>query len=173
MRGMCHLLFFLSIAWLASGAAFAQDTGAKSSGNWETVSIWTGGTVPNSSNNVYIGSNNYPTGAATNADVTLTANESANNVYLGDGSGTQGVLNLGSNTLTIGGGLFMGQSGGTALLTEVLGSFSAQNAYVSGNALTFGVNDAVSYLQLNQGALATTSATGNITGNIDDLSNST
>src|SRR5271157_5229513 len=100
--------------WVACAAVHAQDTGATTSGNWNNASIWTAGTVPGSSNNVYIGST-YPSGAASTATVALTANESAANVYLGNGSGTSGTLNLGGNTLTIGSDLVIGQSGGTGV----------------------------------------------------------
>jgi hypothetical protein len=60
------------------------------------------------------------------------------------------------------------------VLNEGGGSFTATNLYVqNGNSLTFGANDAVSYLQLQNGSSATTTATGNITGNIDVYSGST
>jgi fibronectin-binding autotransporter adhesin len=175
MRKRLKTLFLLSGTWLAVGSevAIAQDTGAKASGSWESPSIWTGLAVPNSSNNVYIGSTS-PTGAASTATVTLTANAAANNVYLGYGSGTSGTLNLGGNTLAITGSLFLGQ-GGTGVLNEGGGSFTATNAYVQGgNTLSFGASDVVSYVQLSgSGSGATTAATGNITSSIDVYSGST
>ncbi len=159
--------------WVACAAVHAQDTGATTSGNWNNASIWTAGTVPGSSNNVYIGST-YPSGAASTATVALTANESAANVYLGNGSGTSGTLNLGGNTLTIGNDLVIGQSGGTGVLNEGGGSFTATNAYVqNGNSLSFGASDAVSFLSLTGGSSATTAATGNVTGNVQVYSGST
>ena len=166
-------LALLAAMW-AAGPASAQDTGAKNStGNWETASNWTGGAVPGSSNNVYIGST-YPSGAASTATVTLTANEAASNVYLGNGSGTSGTLDLGGKTLTIGNNLVIGQSGGTGVLNEGGGSFTATNAYVeNGNSLTFGAKDAVGYLELDSKSTATTAASGNVTGGIDVLSGST
>src|SRR5580692_7798025 len=101
VRRLVKALIFVLSAWVASvgAAALAQDTGAQGSGNWESASIWTGGTVPNSSNNVYIGST-YPAsppapGAAGTATVTLTAAESADNVNVGYGSPTDGTLDLG------------------------------------------------------------------------------
>jgi hypothetical protein len=146
-----------------NAAAFGQDTGAKSSCNWETASIWTTGTVPNSSNNVYIGSTS-PSGAAATATVTLTACEAANNVYLGNGSGTNGTLDLGGNTLTITSNLVIGQNGGTGTVNEGGGSFTAMNLYVENvNSFTFGANDAVQTLQLSGGSSVTTAAAGNIT----------
>jgi hypothetical protein len=152
----------------------AQDTGAKASGSWETPSNWTGGAVPNSSNTVYIGSFNYPTGAGKVMTVTLGANEAANGVYLGNGSGTSGTLDLGGNTLTITNSLVIGQSSSTGVLSEGGGSFTAANAYVeNGNSLSFGASDAVSYLQLTGSSKATTAATGNITGSIDVYTGST
>ena len=175
VRRLLRLIVILSVTWLGSGAAvsFAQDTGAALSGSWETAATWTGGTVPNSSNNVYIGST-YPTGAASTATVTLGANESASNLYLGNGSGTSGTLDLAGNTLTIVNDLVIAQNGGTGVLNQGGGSFTAQNAFVeSGNSLTFGSKDAVFSLQLSGGSSATTSATGNITGNVGVMSGST
>ncbi len=174
MKKSLKSIVLLTVAWIASSATavVAQDTGATGNGNWNTASIWTGGTVPNSSNNVYIGST-YPTGAANIATVALTANESAYNVFLGYGSGTSGTLDLGGNTLAITGSLFLGYYGPTGVLNEGGGSFTATNAYVgNGNSLTFGASDVVSYLQLNNSSSATTAATGNITGNIDVYSGS-
>ena len=72
----------------------------------------------------------YPTVAASTATVTLGANESANNVYLGNGSGTSGTLELAGNILTITNDLVIGQNGGTGVLNEGGGSFTAQYAYV-------------------------------------------
>ena len=130
MRHGIKRFVLIIAAWAATTAgAVAQDTGANSSGTWETASIWTGGTVPGSSNNVYNGST-YPSGAAATATVTLTASESANNVYLGNGSGTSGTLNLGGNTLTIGNDLIIGQNSGTGTLNEGGGSFTATNLYM-------------------------------------------
>jgi hypothetical protein len=79
MRSRITSLLCLVATWAVAGTASGQDTGAKSNGNWETATIWTGGAVPGSSNNVYIGST-HPTGAAATATVTLTANEAAANV---------------------------------------------------------------------------------------------
>lgn len=151
-----------------------QDTGAITSGNWETPSIWTGGTVPGASNTVYIGST-VPTGAAATATVTLTANESAQSVFLGYGSGTNGALDLGSNALTIGSSLELGPLGGVGTIKEGAGgSFTAQSAYVfGGNSLSFGANDAVGYLALSSGSNATTAAAGNVTGSTDVYTGST
>jgi hypothetical protein len=155
---------FVSAIWMAGGAALAQDTGATGNGNWENASIWTGGTVPNSSNNVYIGSNNFPTGAASIATVTLTANEAASNVYLGNGSGSNGTLDLGGNTLTITNSLLIGQNSSTGTLNEGGGSFTATDVYIgNGNSLTFGASDAVKTVQLSGGSSVTTAAAGNIT----------
>jgi hypothetical protein len=162
-RRFASLLCILATSGLV-GTAFGQDTGATGNGNWENASIWTGGTVPGSSNNVYIGST-YPSGAASTATVTLTANESASNVYLGNGSGTSGTLDLGGNTLTIANNLVIGQSGGTGTLSEGGGSFTATNLYVeNGNSLTFGGTDAVTTVQLSGASSVTTTAAGNITG---------
>jgi len=103
IRWLKRLILTVAAVAMGTAAVFAQDTGAITSGNWEDSSIWTSGTVPGSSNNVYIGSS-YPTGSATTATVTLTASESAANVYLGDNSSfvppfATGTLNLGNNSL--------------------------------------------------------------------------
>ena len=162
-KGIGQFVWVLAACAATSAGAIAQDTGAMSNGNWETASIWTGGTVPNSSNNVYIGST-YPSGAAATATVTLTANEAAFNLYLGNGSGTSGTLDLGGNKLTIGNDLIIGQNGGIGTLNEGGGSFTATNLYVeSSNTFTFGANDAVSSVQVSGGSSVTTAAAGNIT----------
>ena len=75
--GWGGLVLMFATVW--SGLAHAQSVGAKSSGDWGTGSIWTSGSAPGSSNNVYIGGNT-PTGAASTATVTLTTNEAAANL---------------------------------------------------------------------------------------------
>ena len=162
-RGLKIGLAVLALAAWA-GPARAQDVGANSSGNWETASIWTTNSVPGASNNVYIGST-YPGGAAATATVTLTANEVAKNLNLGFGNGTSGTLNLGSKALTVSGEVLLG-IGGTGSITEGAGgSFTAASLYSSASSITFGANDAVGYLQIENGSAATTSATGNVTSN--------
>ena len=144
-----------------SSATLAQDVGAVTSGNWNNGSIWTTGTPPGSSNNVFIGST-YPPAPAATSTVTLTQAQSANNVYLGNGNGTDGTLDLAGNSLTIAGSLVIGQNSGTGTLNEAGGSFTATNAYVdNGNSLNFGANDVVSNFSLG-GSIATTAATGNL-----------
>ncbi len=172
-RGVRISLGFLVLAAWA-GPAQAQEVGAISSGNWETASIWTTGSVPGSSNNVFIGSNNTPVGAASTATVTLTASEEANYLYLGYGSGDSGTLVLGSNKLTVSGNIELG-NGGTGSITESGGSFTAGGLSLlsSTSSITLGSNDAVSYLQVNDGSSATTSATGNVTGSVDVFAGST
>jgi fibronectin-binding autotransporter adhesin len=165
VRKLIKPFIFVSSAWAATltAPAFAQDTGAQGSGNWENASTWTGGAVPNSSNNVYIGST-YPAGAAGTATVTLTAAESANNVNVGYGSPTNGTLDLGGNTLTVTGGLNIGQFGGTGTLNEGGGSFTASNLLIyNNNSLTLGTADVTSTIDIEIGATLTTAATGNIT----------
>jgi len=159
---------------VACAAVHAQDTGAMTNGNWNDATIWTAGTIPGSSNNVYIGST-YPTGAAATSTVIMTQNQSASNIYLGNGSGTIGTLNLGSNTLTIGSTLTIGQSGGTGSIVEGAGgSFTAGNLYIEhGNSFTFGANDQVTNLAIYSSSSATSTATGNVTGSVDVLSGST
>ena len=159
-----QLVIVIAVLAIGSVAASGQDVGAVSSGNWETGSIWTTGTVPGASNNVYIGST-YPSGSAAIATVTLTQNESANNMYLSQYTNTSGTLNIGNNTLTIAGVLEL-NSGGTATVQEgPRGSFTAGGASVNLNSLNFGVNDAVGTLYINN-ATVTTAAVGNVTGDI-------
>jgi hypothetical protein len=167
MNGWLKLIIVASVGLAVGGVgagAWAQDVGAVSSGNWNTGSIWTSGTVPGSSNNVYIGST-YPSGSAATATVTLTQNQAAQNVYLGYGAGTSGTLNLGNNTLTISGGLTIGQSGGIGILQEGSGgSFTAYSLSIDGgNSLTMGSNDTVKTMYLTNGATATTTTAGNVT----------
>src|SRR5262249_5151863 len=144
----------------------AQNTGAKTNGNWEATSTWTTGTIPGSSNNVYIGSSvpPAPTGTAATATVTLTANESANNVFLGAGTGGTGTLNLGGNKLTVGTALNIGTTVATGVLNEGGGSFTSGSVDVERSSLTFGSADVTGSLIVGQGDLggtATTVATGN------------
>ncbi len=110
--------------------------------------------------------------------MTLTASESADSVNLGYGGGTNGTLDLGSNTLTLPaafGQLVLGYDGGVGSIQEGAGgSFTAASAIVfNGNSLRFGANDSVGYLALNNGSSATTAATGNVTQNIDVYTGST
>jgi hypothetical protein len=165
MRRVLRPIVFVSVAWLGSGAvvSWAQDTGAMSNGNWETASIWTGGAIPNSTNNVYIGST-YPTGAASSATVTMTANESAKNLYLGYGnSSSSGTLNLNTfETLTVG-NVYIGQNGGTGTLGGG-GALLAQSVNVySGNNLTLGGNDFTNTLTLQGSSSATLTRTDSLT----------
>jgi hypothetical protein len=167
MRAWSVRLVCLCFAFLISGAAqaWAQNVGASQSGAWSNGSTWTTGTVPGSSNNVFIGSTT-PAGAAMTATVTLTQDQSAGNVYLGYGAGTSGTLDLGGYTLTIGGMLVIGQNGGSGSLVEAGGSFTAPNVDVySANAVAFGSGDVVSNLTLSGGASATTAGLRNVTGN--------
>jgi hypothetical protein len=168
VRNLVKLFLFVSIAWLATltGPAFAQVTGANSTGNWNDPTIWTTGLVPASSDNVYIGST-YPTGAAGTATVTLTEDESASYVYVGYGSPTSGMLDLDGNKLTITNGLTIGDYLGTGIVTEEAGgSFSAANLimYTDGTSFTFGTSDTTGTIDIENGAALTTTATGNITG---------
>jgi hypothetical protein len=154
--------------------AHAQNTGATGNGNWNNPTIWTGGSVPGSSNNVFIGSTT-PVGSASIATVTLTAAESASNLTLGDGSSTGGTLDLGGNALTVGNSLTIGLSGGIGAINEGSGgSFTASTMNIeSGNSYTFGASDQVSTLNLSGSSTATTAATSNVTSNASVLSGST
>ena len=166
MRNIIKPFIFITLAWMATETvpAFAQDTGAKATGNWENASTWTGGAVPNSSNNVYIGSTS-PGGAAGTVAVTLTAPESASNVNVGYGSSTSGTLNLNGNSLTITNRLEIGNVGiGTVI--EAGGSITTANLYMytSGVSFTCGTADNIGGIDIENGATLTTAATGNITG---------
>lgn len=50
----------LVVLLFAATQLVAQNTGAISNGNWNDPTIWTVGTVPGASNNVYIGSTTPP-----------------------------------------------------------------------------------------------------------------
>ena len=169
---MCLALVTTLLAATAA-PVFGQDVGAVASGNWNTGSIWTTGTVPGSSNNVFIGST-VPSGTAATATVTLTQAQSAANVVLGNGNGTNGTLDLAGNVLTIGGNLNIGQNGGIGTLNEGGGSFTAQSASIgNGSSLAFGANDVVTSLGLAGGASATTAAEGNIASSVTVATGST
>lgn len=167
------LYVLIGLIILAS-SLHAQTAGAVSSGNWNDPTIWTTGTVPGASNDVFVGSTTPP-GSAAIATVTLTQNQSASTLTLGNGPSTSGSLHLGSNTLTLNVGMTIGSAGGIGSITEgAAGSFSAPNLNIeSSNTFTFGANDAVGSLNLYSGSSATTSATGNVTSSVDVYSGST
>jgi hypothetical protein len=168
-------LVLVATAWAAAGAgASAQDVGATTSGNWNDPTIWTTGTVPGSSNNVFIGSTT-PSGSAPIATVTLTQDQSALNLTLGDGNNTHGTLDLGSHTLNIGNALTIGLSGGLGTVVEGPGgSFTASAVNVeSSNSFTFGAKDATAILSVFSGSTATTTAVGNVTRDVNVFSGST
>ena len=174
MRKWFKPFIILGASWMTAGAATAQDTGAIASGGWDNPSTWTGGTVPGSANNVFIGST-YPTGAAATATVTIsTLDEKANNLYLGYGSGNSGTLDLVGHKLTVTGDISIGlavsggTTGGIGVINESSGgSFQAASVQVrSGNSLTFGANDVASGLLVAGGSTVTTTATGNVTSGV-------
>jgi hypothetical protein len=159
----------LAIVLLMTGTTcLAGDFGAITSGNWNDTSTWTPVSIPGSGDNVYIGST-YPSGAVSSATVTLIQDQSADNVYLGYGSGTAGTLDLGDFKLNIGNSLYIGNgSGAIGTVNRGSGSFSAYNLSLgNGNTFTFGSLDAVTTLYVSASATtATTTAAGNVTGNI-------
>ena len=164
------LLMAAAAMFMGTAAAFAQDTGTSTSGNWEDGAIWTSGTVPGSSNNVFIGSM-YPAGSAATATVTLTTSESAGNVYLGYGNnGGTGTLDLGNNSLTIAGTLYIGQNGGTGILQEGAGgSFTAQGCFRRRAATPLNLRSQQTRSPSphpNKHSTATTAAAGNVTGSV-------
>ena len=168
------LLGLMTMGCLAC-AAVRSGTGAKGSGSGALPRSGRAATVPNSSNNVYIGST-YPTGAAAVATVTLTANESASYVYLGNGSGTGGTLDLAGNTLTIGNDSrdWPGRRYGDPQRRRRL--VHGANVYVeNGNGLELRrQRRRLAYLQLSGGSNATTTAaTGNVTGSSEVYTGST
>jgi hypothetical protein len=133
-------------------------------GNWNNGAIWTSGTVPGAGDTVYLGST-YPSGAASTVTVTMSTNEAANELYLGNNNGPGvGTLNIGSNMLTIAGGLYIAYNAGSGQLVEGAGgSFSAYGAIVlNANSLTFGASDAVQFVEVGGGSSVTTAAAGNI-----------
>jgi hypothetical protein len=175
MSTLLKPLVYLGVAWMITGAAAAQDTGAMASGNWTDPTIWTTGVIPVSSNNVYIGST-IPTGAASSATVTISsADELASNLYLGFGSGTNGTLDLTghkvivNNTLSIGQGASAGVSGGTGSIVESSGgSFQTKNLEIhSGNLLTFGASDVATNVLVDSASTLNLGATTKFTGILD------
>ena len=175
MRTWLKALVYLGVAWMITGAAAAQDTGAIAPGVWDNASIWTGGVVPGMSNNVYIGST-YPVGAASTATVTIsTVDEQAGNLYLGFGSGSEGILNLFghkvivNNTLSIGQGASAGASGGVGSIVELSGgSFQTKNLEIhSLNSLTFGASDVAKSVLVDTGSTLNLGASTKFTGIVD------
>ena len=101
MRKRIGRIILISATWVLCGtASFAQDVGAITNGDWSDGTIWTTGTAPGSSNNVYIGSN-YPSGSASTVTVTVSLSESAGNLYVGDSGGDVGTLDLTGGVLTV------------------------------------------------------------------------
>jgi hypothetical protein len=164
-------LVVIAAAWVAIGPeASAQDVYAVSPGPWDAASTWSPATVPNSSNNVFIGS----TTGASMVTVVLTQNQSASNLTLGDGSGTSGTLDLGTNTLTVSNALTIGLDGGLGAIMRITGSFTATTVNVeSSNTFTFGSGDVTGTLYAYSGSNVTTAATGNITNDANVYSGST
>jgi hypothetical protein len=157
------LTIILTCAWASS--ASATDYGAVASGNWSTASTW-GGSVPTSSDNAFIGSNNYPTGAATTATLTLSQNVIINNVYLGNFSSGTGTLNLSNFTLNAN-AINIGYTSPGAL-TRGTGTFSTNFLGVNyGGSLAFASGDSSSSFTLAGASSATTAAKGNISGGVE------
>lgn len=138
---VCLLCLIVSFTYTAS--LHAQDVGAIASGNWANPAIWTSGTVPSAGNNVYIGSNDYPIGAAFNVTVALTQDQSANEVWLGF-LGGNGTINLANSVLTTN-SLYVGQSG-TGTITRGTGSFQTANLNVSGTTVALSASDVITTL---------------------------
>ena len=171
------LVVFLSLAVavpVGETASFADDLGAISSGDWNNASIWTSTSIPDSADNVYVGSV-YPSGAATTATVTLTQDQNAGAVIVGYGSGSLGTLDLGDSALTIAGDLYIGYSfGATGIVQRGSGGFTSNGLTVNnGNTFTFGAPDAVDSVGLYNGSALTTAAVGNVTGSAAVYSGST
>jgi hypothetical protein len=159
------LTLAVALFLFVSMSATAADTGAVANGNWSSATTWTNG-VPGALDNAYVGSN-YPAGAAANATVTLSQNSSTGNLYLGEGAGNSGTLDLGGQTLTAS-RLYLGDSGGTGSIQRTGGgTFSAGGVYQNSGNFSFAPGDATSYLQVSNGAAATTATTGNVTNNAE------
>jgi hypothetical protein len=165
-------LALVGVIWAAAGSgASAQDVYAIANGSWNSASTWNTGTVPGSSNNVFIGSTAPGVAIVT---VNLTQSQTASNLTVGNGSSTSGTLALGSNTLAVSNALTIGLNGGLGLITRTTGSFTAATVNVeSGNAFTFGSGDVTATLNAFSSSNVTTAATGNVTTNVNVFSGST
>lgn len=170
-RALTSPVLILLIVGTVSGPLRAADIGAAvANGNWNAGSSWTGGVVPGSNDNVYIGSL-YPTGSVNVSTISLLQNQSAGSVSLGVSGGASGTLNLGTSKLTAA-NLYLGTSagsGGTGVVTRGAGGTFAisSQVYVDGiNSLTFATGDTTWGLSLTQGAQATTAAAGNVTNSV-------
>jgi hypothetical protein len=151
-----------------SESALATDIGAVINGNWNNTATWTPSQVPGSADRAFIGSN-FPAGSANAATVTLTANQAVDTVIVGENNGSNGTLNLGTFTLTIGSELEIGaNSGAVGTVTRGAGgSLKAPTVAVfNSNSLSFGAGDVATQLNINTGGAATTAATGNVTSGV-------
>lgn len=154
-------------------AARGGDIGAVGSGNWSSTATRTGGAVPGSGDDVFIGGS-HPAGAAQSVVVTLTGDAAARNLYLGYNNNGQGALDLGDSRLTLNSLIIGAGAGTTGTISRGTGSFTTNGLIVSnGNSLTLGSGDITRDLTLNGGSTATTSAVGNIASSVNVGSGST
>ena len=136
----------------------AIDYDTWTSGTWSNPAIWTPQAVPGSSDNAYI----YSTNTGGPAYVALGGNQSVNNLYVGVYGGT---LDLCGHDLTVNSGLNI-QGSGT--IVENGGSFSTPYLEIdSGNSFALGAGDTVGTLAVNEGSRVTTTASGNVTDEVD------
>lgn len=156
-------LLSLAIFGMTIHAARAQYSGAITSGDWNDPSIWTSGSAPDATSDLFVGSD-YPPSSASTATVSLTQNEAVNALFLGSNSGNSGTVIIGSNHLTIAAALNIGAGIG-ALSEAAGGSFTTSTIAVRGShPFTFGANDQATNLTAFSGGTVTTTSTENLSG---------
>ncbi len=154
-------VFISSIFWLLKPAT-ADDLGAIASGTWNNPANWTGGMVPGSGDNAFIGST-FPTGSIPTATINLDADQVVNNLTLGNNAGTNGTLDLNGFNLTVNNTLSIGPFGGVGTIIHNGGTFATQSLIVSGgNTFGMAAGDTTNNLTVNTGSSVSTAAVGNV-----------
>lgn len=154
------------------GHLAAADRAVVSSGSWSSTSTWSGGVVPVAGDNAFVGSTT-PTGALSNATVTLFQDVTAGNVYLGHDTGTSGHLDLSNFTFTAQ-DLYFGFVG-TGSITRGTGHLDVSRFDIrNGNSFTLAANDVVrNSIDIASGSTLTLSANVNVANDIDLRDNGT
>ena len=165
------LHFLLNSLMVAASARAASYGAVAAGGAWSSSSTWSPAGVPGVPDTVYIGSN-VPAGAAATATVTLAQSQSASTVYLGYASGDGGTLSLGSFNLAVSNSLYIGNgSHSTGSIVRGTGSITAGTLYVANsNTFAFGAGNVAGEVSLSTSSLLTTSATSNVTRQVNVLS---
>jgi hypothetical protein len=154
------------------------------SGLWSEESTWIPSGIPGSGDTVYVGTG-YP-GSAQAITVSLDRDESAVDVVLGRDGNSRGTLDLGDHRLTSVAIVLGAQAGSTGAIDRGTGSFSTQilvirngshldmaagdevrgDTHVESSTLVLGAGAKATNLNIRNGSTATTTDSGNISGEV-------